>query len=123
MARVKRSIQRNKRHKKVLESTKGYKLGRNNLFRQAKQAMLKAGQFAYRDRRNKKRDFRRLWIVQLNAAARAHELNYRDFIYGLTLAELDLNRKVLADLSITAPEEFAVVAKKVKAALETARAK
>lgn len=117
MARVKRGTQTKKRHKKILALTKGYKLGRNNLIRQAKQAVLKAGQFAYRDRRNKKRDFRRLWIVQLNAASRAHGMSYSQFIYGLEKADLNLNRKVLADLSISAPEQFAVVAEKVKTAL------
>ena len=118
MARVKRGIQVRKRHKKILALTKGYKLGRNNLFRQAKQAMLKAGQFAYRDRRNKKRDFRRLWIVQLNAAARLHDVSYSQFIAGLDKAGIDLNRKVLAEMSVSAPEQFAVVAEKVKAALK-----
>lgn len=123
MARVKRGIQVRKRHKKVLALTKGYKLGRSKLFRQAKQAMLKAGQFAYRDRRNKKRDFRRLWIVQINAAVRAHEMPYKDFIYGLTLMESPMDRKVLAQLSIDAPEQFAKVVTSVKAALTKERAK
>lgn len=118
MARVKRGIQTHKRHKKLLKLTKGYKLGRSKLFRQAKQASLKAGVFAYRDRRNKKRDFRRLWIVQLNAAARAHGMSYSVFINGLEKNGLNLNRKVLAELSIKAPQEFAAVAEKVKKALE-----
>lgn len=119
MARIKRGLQVKKRHKKLLQLTKGYKLGRNNLFRQAKQAVLKAGQFAYRDRRNKKRDFRRLWIVQLNAAARLHGMSYSKFIDGLGKAEITLNRKVLAELSISAPEQFATIAEKVKKALES----
>jgi large subunit ribosomal protein L20 len=118
MARVKRGTQVRKRHKKLLRLTKGYKLGRNNLFRQAKQAVLKAGQFAYRDRRNKKRDFRRLWIVQLNAAARQHGLSYSKFIRGLDQAEIDLNHKVLANLSINAPAEFEKIVAKVKKALD-----
>lgn len=117
MARVKRGIQVKKRHKKLLKLTKGYQLGRSKLFRQAKQAVLKAGQYAYRDRRNKKRDFRRLWIVQLNAAARAHGMSYSQFIFGLEKSGLNLNRKVLAELSIKAPAEFEKVAVKVKAAL------
>lgn len=117
MARVKRGLQTKKRHKKILALAKGYKLGRNNLFRQAKQALLKAGQFAYRDRKNKKRVFRRLWIVQLNAATRAHGLSYSQFIHGLEKSDLNLNRKVLADLSVKSPEQFAAVAEKVKAAL------
>lgn len=119
MARIKRGLQVKKRHKKLLQLTKGYKLGRNNLFRQAKQAVLKAGQFAYRDRRNKKRDFRRLWIVQLNAAARLHGMSYSKFIDGLGKAEITLNRKVLAELSISAPEQFATIVEKVKKALES----
>lgn len=118
MARVKRGVQARKRHSKLLSLTKGYKLGRKNIFRQAKQAVIKAGQYAYRDRRNKKRDFRRLWIVQLNAAARAHNFSYSSFIHGLDLAQITLNRKVLADMSVRAPEEFTVVVEKVRAALD-----
>lgn len=118
MARVKRGTTVRKRHKKLLKLTKGYKLGRKNLFRQAKQAVLKAGQHAYRDRRNKKRDFRRLWIVQLNAAVRGHELSYSQFIYGLDKTGLNLNRKVLAQLSIESPAQFSEVVAKVKEALK-----
>ena len=117
MARVKRGTTVRKRHKKLLKLTKGYKLGRNKLFKQAKQAMLRAGEHAYRDRRNKKRDFRRLWIVQLNDAARAHDIEYSDFIYGMNKAGITLNRKVLAQLSIESPTQFAQVAAKVKKAL------
>jgi len=121
MARVKRGTQVRKRHKKLLKLTKGYKLGRSKLFKQAKQAWLKAGQHAYRDRRNKKRDFRRLWIVQLNAAVRAHELPYSQFIFGLEKAGININRKVLAQLSIEAPAQFAEIVEKVKAALAQAK--
>jgi large subunit ribosomal protein L20 len=117
MARVKRGLQPRKRHKKIFSLTKGYKLGRKNIFRHAKQAVLKAGQFAYRDRRNKKRDFRKLWIVQLNAAVRAHDLSYSVFINGLEKADLKLNRKVLSEMSIKAPSEFAKVVERVKVAL------
>lgn len=117
MARVKRGLQARKRHKKIFAQAKGYKLGRKNIFRHAKQALIKAGQFAYRDRRNKKRDFRKLWIVQLNAAVRAHDLSYSVFINGLDKAELKLNRKVLSDMSIKAPEEFTKIVDRVKAAL------
>lgn len=117
MARVKRGVQVRKRHKKILKLTKGYKLGRSKLFKQAKQAWLRAGQHSYRDRRNKKRDFRRLWIVQLNAAVRQHGLTYGNFIHGLGKAEIDLNRKVLAQLSIESPEQFEVIVTKVKSAL------
>lgn len=117
MSRVKRAVQVKKRHKKILAVTKGYKLGRSKLFRQAKQAYIKAGQYAYRDRRNKKRDFRSLWILQINAAVRAHGMPYKDFIYGLTKAQILLNRKVLAELSVKAPDEFAKIVEKVKKAL------
>ncbi len=118
MARVKRGLQARKRHKKIFGLAKGYKLGRKNIFRHAKQAVIKAGQFAYRDRRNKKRDFRRLWIVQLNAAVRAHDLSYSVFINGLDKSGLNLNRKVLSEMSAKAPEQFASVVNQVKAALE-----
>jgi len=117
MTRIKRGIQVKKTHKKILEKTKGYKLGRKNLIKQAKQAMIKAGQHAYRDRRNKKRDFRGSWIMQLNAAARLHDITYGNFIYGMKLASIDLNRKVLAELSIKEPEEFGKIAARVKTAL------
>lgn len=119
MARIKRGIQVRKRHKKILAQTKGYKLGRSKLFRQAKQAWIKAGQFAYRDRRNKKREFRRLWIVQLNAAVRAHDLSYSQFIFGLNKAGITMDRKVLAHLSIEAPADFKTVVDKVKTALNS----
>lgn len=117
MARVKRAIQVKKRHKKILAATKGYKLGRSKLFRQAKQAFIKAGQYAYRDRRNKKRDMRAAWILQINAAVRTHGMPYKDFIYGLNKAEINLNRKVLAELSVQAPVEFVKIVDRVKAAL------
>ncbi|MEK7171228.1 MAG: 50S ribosomal protein L20 [Patescibacteria group bacterium] len=123
MTRVKRALQVKKSHKKILNATKGYKLGRSKLFRQAKQAYIKAGQYAYRDRRNKKRDMRGLWIIQINAAVRAHGMPYKDFIYGLTKAEIGLNRKVLAELSVKAPAEFEQVVEKVKKALAELSAK
>src|SRR3989344_7759142 len=123
MARVKRALQVKKSHKKISNATKGYKLGRSKLFRQAKQAYIKAGQYAYRDRRNKKRDMRGLWILQINAAVRAHGLPYKDFIYGLVKAGVGLNRKVLAELSVKAPAEFEAVVEKVKKALAEVGAK
>lgn len=123
MARVKRGLQTHKRHKKILDLTKGYKLGRNNLFKQAKQAWIKAGQHAYRDRRNKKRDFRGLWIMQLNAAVRNYDISYSQFIYGLTKAEITLDRKVLADLSVKSPEQFKEIVEKAKSALASAGTK
>jgi len=118
--RIKRGTQVRKRHKKILSLTKGYKLGRHRLFKQAKQAWIKAGSNAYRDRRSKKRDFRRLWIVQLNAAVREHNLDYRDFIRGLKLANIELDRKVLAQMAKETPEMFARVVEKTKTALSQA---
>jgi large subunit ribosomal protein L20 len=120
MPRVKRGVVARKKHKKILAAASGYKLGRKNLFRLAKQAVIKAGQYAYRDRRNKKRDFRRLWIVQLNAALKAHDLKYSVFIHGMEKAEINLNRKVLSEMSIKTPEQFTAVVNKVKAALDQA---
>ena len=114
MPRVKRGTMVRKRHKALLKLTKGYKHGRKNLFRQAKQAMLKAGEHARRDRRTKKRSFRRLWIVRLNAAVRAHGLTYGTFIAKATTMNLGLNRKVLSQLAQQNPGQFAEVVEKVK---------
>lgn len=116
--KIKRGIQQHKRHKKVLRLTKGFKLGRKNLYRLAHQALLKSKNYAYRDRRNKKRDARRLWIVQINAALKAREMRYRDFIYGLNKAGLELDRKVLAELSIESPDQFNLIADKAKKACQ-----
>ncbi len=117
MSRVKRGTVVKARHKKILALTKGYKHGRNNLFRQAKQAMLKAGQFAYRDRKVKKRTFRGHWIVVLNAAVRQHGMSYKTFISGLHKAQITLNRRVLAELAQSHPTEFTTIVEKVKTAL------
>ncbi len=117
MPRIKRGTLVRKRHKKLLEQTKGYKHGRKNLVRLAHQAMLRAGQYAFRDRRVKKRDFRARWITKLNAAVRAQDMNNSAFIAGLKKANIELNRKVLAELAEFHPEEFNKVLEKVKAAL------
>lgn len=114
MSRIKRGTIRAKKRQRLLRLTKGYKHGRKNLVKQAKQAVLRAGQHAYRDRRRKKREFRALWIIRLNAAVRQHGLIYRDFIYGLKKANLELNRKVLSELAIKAPEEFEKITQRVK---------
>ncbi len=114
MPRVKRGTMVRKRHKALLALTRGYKHGRKNLYRQAKQAMLKAGEHARRDRRVKKRTFRRLWIVRLNAAVRAHGLTYRDFVAKATAMNLGLNRKVLSELAQQSPDQFTEVVEKVK---------
>ncbi len=118
MPRVKRGTTIRKRHKKLLALTKGFKHGRKNLVRLAHQAMLRAGQYAYRDRRVKKRDFRSRWIIKINAAVSAHEMSYSLFIAGLKKAKLELNRKVLAELAEFHPEEFDKVVAKVKLATQ-----
>jgi len=120
MARVKRGVIARARHNKVLKKAKGYYNARRKVFRAAKQAVIKAGQYAYRDRRAKKRDFRGLWITRINAAARVHGLSYSKLIAGIKAAELMIDRKVLADLAIHDPAAFAAVAERAKAALATA---
>lgn len=114
MARVKRGVMVRKRHKKLLKLTKGYRHGRKKLVKRAREAMLKAGQYAYRDRRAKKRDFRRLWIVQINAACRLNDIKYSTFINGLKTQKIDLDRKVLAQIAQENPEEFKKLVQKVK---------
>lgn len=99
-----------KRHKKLLKQAKGYQHARRKNFRQAKETVQRAGQFAYRDRRRKKRDFRRLWVSRISAAARQNGLTYSRLMHGLRVAEVDLNRKMLADLAVTDPEAFARIA-------------
>lgn len=114
MPRVKRGTTTKKSHKKLLSQTKGFKHGRKNLVRQARQALLKAKTFSYRDFRTKKRDFRRLWIVKINAAVRANGLTYREFISKLKKAGSLLDRKILADLALNYPEKFQEVVDNVK---------
>ena len=123
MARVKGGARAHARHRKVIKQAKGYYGRRKNCFRTAVQAVEKAGQYAYRDRRNKKRDFRRLWIQRINAAARLHDLKYSTFMHGLKLAGIDLDRKVLSDIAIREPEQFAAIAKAAADALKKAEKK
>lgn len=117
MARVKRGVIARKRHKKILKLAKGYYGARSRVFRVAKQAVIKAGQYAYRDRRAKKRVFRALWIARINAASRGLGLTYSKFVAGLKKAQIDIDRKVLADLAVNDPAGFASIFAKVKAAL------
>ena len=117
MARVKRSVVARARHKKVLKQAKGYYGARRKVFRVAKQAVIKAGQYSYRDRRNRKRMFRRLWIVRINAAARQFGLSYSRFMDGLNKADIEVDRKVLADLAVHDIAAFGVLADKAKASL------
>ncbi|MCU7373038.1 50S ribosomal protein L20 [Paucibacter aquatile] len=117
MPRVKRGVTARARHKKVLALAKGFRGRRKNVFRIAKQAVMKAGQYAYRDRRAKKRVFRALWIARINAASRGLGLTYSKFVAGLKKAQIDIDRKVLADLAVNDPAGFASIFAKVKAAL------
>ncbi|MCB1840825.1 MAG: 50S ribosomal protein L20 [Alphaproteobacteria bacterium] len=117
MARVKGGPRAHARHRKVIKKAKGYYGRRKNCFRTAVQAVEKAGQYAYRDRRAKKRDFRALWIQRINAAVRQYGLTYSQFIHGLKLCSIDLDRKVLSDLAIRNPAEFEALAKQVQQAL------
>jgi len=117
MARVKRGVTARARHKKVLKKAKGHYGQRRKNFRIARQSVTKAGQYAYRDRKARKRDFRSLWIVRINAAARMHGLSYSRMIAGLKKAGIELDRKVLADMAVLEPEAFGTVAEQAKAAL------
>jgi large subunit ribosomal protein L20 len=115
MPRVKRGVTARARHKKVLALAKGYRGRRKNVYRVAKQAVMRAGQYAYRDRRNKKRVFRALWIARINAAARSHGVTYSVFMNGLKRASIELDRKVLADMAVTDKPAFAAIVNQVKA--------
>ncbi len=117
MARVKRGVTAHAKHKKVLEQAKGFYGRRKNTIRAAKAAVDRAGQYAYRDRRNKKRNFRALWIQRINAAARQEGLTYSRFIFGLEKAGIEMDRKVLADIAGNDPVGFKAIADKVRAAL------
>lgn len=117
MARVKRGVTAHARHKKVLKKAKGYYGARSRVYRVAFQAVIKAGQYAYRDRRQKKRDFRSLWIVRINAAARDCGLSYSRFINGLKKANIEVDRKVLADIAVFEKDAFSALVEKAKAAL------
>ena len=117
MARVKRGVTAGRRHKKVLGKAKGYYNARRKIYRAAKQAVIKAGQYAYRDRRAKKRDFRALWITRINAAARLNGMSYSQFMHGLNQAGVELDRKVLADIAVHDIKAFEVIAEKAKASL------
>ena len=117
MARIKRSVTARARHRKVLSRAKGYRGARKNVFRVANQAVMKSGQYAYRDRRQRKRQFRALWIVRINAAERLHGLSYSRLIAGLSKSEINLDRKVLADLALHDDHAFSALAEQAKAAL------
>src|SRR4051794_20098996 len=120
MARVKRGVTAHARHKKVLGLAKGYRGRAHTAFRVAIQKVEKGLRYAYRDRRNKKRDFRGLWIQRINAGVREHGMTYSQFMHGIKLAGVDLDRKVLSDLAIREPEAFAGIVAQAKSALDTA---
>ena len=117
MPRVKRGVTARARHKKVIALAKGYRGRRKNVYRIAKQAVMKAGQYAYRDRRQRKRQFRQLWIARINAGARLNGLSYSKFMNGLKRAAIELDRKVLAELAVVDKAAFAQLVEKAKAAL------
>ncbi|HLR22245.1 MAG TPA: 50S ribosomal protein L20 [Pseudogracilibacillus sp.] len=118
MPRVKGGTVTRARRKRVLKLAKGYYDGKKRLFKTAKQQVIKSGQFAYRDRRQRKRDFRKLWITRINAAARLNDLSYSKMMHGLKVAGIDINRKMLADLAVNDAEAFASLADQAKAALK-----
>ncbi len=122
MPRVKRGVTAHAKHKKVLDQAKGYRGARSKVFRVAKQAVTKAGQYAYRDRRVRKRQFRALWIARINAGARENGMSYSVFMNGLKKAEIDLDRKVLADLAVFDKPAFSALVEKARAGLEAAAA-
>ncbi len=117
MPRVKRGVTARARHKKVLNAAKGYRGSRSRVYRVAKQAVMRAGQYAHRDRRNKKRVFRALWITRINAASREHGLTYSVFMNGLKRAAINLDRKVLADMAVMDKPAFAAIVNQVKATI------
>jgi len=115
--RVKTGVVRSRRHKKLLKQARGFYSGRRKHFRKAKEQLERSLVYAYRDRRQKKRDFRKLWIMRINAAARLNDMNYSTFMHGLKLANIELDRKILADMAMNAPESFTKVAEASKAAI------
>ncbi|MDG2353534.1 MAG: 50S ribosomal protein L20 [Gammaproteobacteria bacterium] len=120
MARVSRGVQAHAKHKKILKKAKGYYGARSKVYRVAKQAVIKAGQYAYRDRRQRRRQFRRLWIVRINAEARNNGLSYSRLIDGMNKAGIEIDRKVLSDIAIFDKAAFAQIADQAKAAIAAA---
>lgn len=120
MSRVKRGVTARAKHKKVLAKAKGYYGARSRIYRVAKQAVIKAAQYAYRDRRQKKREFRALWIIRVNAAARSHGMSYSAFMNGLKKAAIDIDRKVLADIAVYDKPAFAALVEQARASLSAA---
>ncbi len=121
MARVKLSVHAKKKRREMLEQAKGYRGLKKNTYKRAKEQVMKSLTYSYRDRRNRKRDFRRLWIIRINAGARLNGLSYNQLIHGLKLAEIELDRKVLADIAVADPQAFTALADAAKAALAEAK--
>jgi large subunit ribosomal protein L20 len=121
MPRVKSNVVRLKRKKQIMKAAKGAFGGRSKLWKAAKETVERGWRYAYRDRKNKKRDFRRLWIVRINAAARTHGMSYSQFISGLHASGIEIDRKVLADLAVREPDAFAAIAEQVRKALDSAK--
>jgi large subunit ribosomal protein L20 len=117
MPRVKRGVTARARHKKILKKAKGFYGARSRVFRTAKQAIIKAGQYAYQGRKQRKRQFRSLWIIRINAEIRKHDMSYNKFIAGLKLAKIEIDRKVLSGIAVSDKEAFAAIVKKVKDAI------
>ena len=115
--RVRTGVVKRRRHKKILKLARGFYSGRRKHFRKAKEQLEHSMVYAYRDRKQKKREFRKLWIIRINAAARLNDISYSRFMHGLKLAKIDLDRKILADMAMNDPEAFAKVAESAKAAL------
>ncbi len=120
MSRVKRSVSARKKRRKVLDQAKGYRATKNSSYKRAKEQVQRSGQYAYRDRRVRKREFRKLWIVRINAGARENGLSYNQFMHGLQLANVELDRKILADMAVSDPAAFASLVATAKAALDKA---
>lgn len=117
MSRVKTGVVRRRRHKKILKLARGFYSGRRKHFRKAKEQLERSLCYAFRDRKRKKRDFRQLWIVQINAACRINDISYSRFMHGLKLAKIELDRKILADMAMSEPENFAKVVEAAKKAI------
>jgi large subunit ribosomal protein L20 len=117
MSRVKRSVHARKKRRKVLEQAKGYRATKHSSYKRAKEQVQRSLRYAYRDRRVRKREFRRLWIVRINAGARENGLTYNEFMHGLKLAEVELDRKILADMAVNDPTMFAALVDQARAAL------
>jgi large subunit ribosomal protein L20 len=116
MSRVKRSVNARKKRRKVLDQAKGYRATKNSSYKRAKEQVQRSGQYAYRDRRVRKREFRKLWIVRINAGARENGISYNQFMHGLQLAQIELDRKILADLAVRDAGTFAQIAEAAKSA-------